>query len=204
MPDPPRAELLADGWMQAAGNLHSGVFPRQPKQRLLYKAAPGEQHITEVMPHFGDSAPFFGFERVPGPKVVEGKKGRWESVDLVFRRGNPVATAADAPTFRKDGSFKIMQIADLHLSVSEGECRDTDKSPCAGYSDTAAWLGEALDAEKPDMVVFSGDQLNGQKTSYNSLSVLAKFAEPVIARKIPWAPVFGTSPPLPRSSITSC
>lgn len=41
------------------------------------------------------------------------------------------------------------------------------------------------------MIVFSGDQLNGQKTSYDALSVLAKFAQPVIERKIPWAAVFG-------------
>jgi hypothetical protein len=41
--------------------------------------------------------------------------------------------------------------------------------------------------------VFSGDQLNGQETSYDSRSVLAKFARPVIDRKIPWAAVFGQS-----------
>lgn len=39
--------------------------------------------------------------------------------------------------------------------------------------------------------VFSGDQLNGQKTSYDTRSVLAKFARPVINRRIPWAAVFG-------------
>jgi hypothetical protein len=33
--------------------------------------------------------------------------------------------------------------------------------------------------------------LNGQKTSYDSRSVLAKFARPVIDRKIPWAAIFG-------------
>ncbi|BEI89611.1 uncharacterized protein CcaverHIS019_0209730 [Cutaneotrichosporon cavernicola] len=193
VPDPPPTELVADGWLQAPGNLRSGVFPRQPKLRLLYKieAQGKRQHITEVMPHFGDGAPFFGFERVPGGKVVDGKKGRWQSVDIVYRRGNPIAPAIEAPKFRIDGSFKIMQIADLHFSVGKGECRDTDKNPCAAYPDTAAWLAEALDAEKPDMVVFSGDQLNGQKTSYDSLSVLATFAEPVIARKIQWAAVFG-------------
>lgn len=43
------------------------------------------------------------------------------------------------------------------------------------------------------MVVFSGDQLNGQKTSYDSRSVLAKFAGPVIDRQIPWAAIFGMS-----------
>lgn len=48
-----------------------------------------------------------------------------------------------------------------------------------------------LDAEKPDLVVFSGDQLNGQETSWDPKSVLAKFARAVTDRKIPWAAVFG-------------
>lgn len=39
--------------------------------------------------------------------------------------------------------------------------------------------------------MFSGDQLNGQETSYDARSVLAKFAKPVIDRRIPWAAVFG-------------
>ena len=48
-----------------------------------------------------------------------------------------------------------------------------------------------LDAEKPDFVVFSGDQLNGQGTSWDARSVLAKFAKAVTQRGIPWAAVFG-------------
>ena len=84
--------------------------------------------------------------------------------------------------------------------------------PCVGDTDTLALIGEALDAEKPDLVVGScfdvadvdllwrlvlaslpltSDQLNGQKTSYDSRSVLAKFATPVIDRKISWAAIFG-------------
>lgn len=84
-----------------------------------------------------------------------------------------------------------MQIADLHFSVSSGKCRDTSKSPCDGDPDTLALIAHALDAEKPDMVVFSGDQLNGQDTSYDAKSVIAKYAQPVIDRKIPWAMIFG-------------
>lgn len=41
------------------------------------------------------------------------------------------------------------------------------------------------------MVVFTGDQLNGQGTTWDSKSVLAKFAVAVIERQIPWAAVFG-------------
>ncbi|KAK8847584.1 hypothetical protein IAR55_005443 [Kwoniella newhampshirensis] len=147
--------------------------------------------VTEIDVVYGDDDPFFGFERIQGGKVTETKVNKWESVDIAYRKGTPVAPRAKVPTFHADGAFKIMQIADLHYSVGNGECRDTDKSPCVGDPDTAAWLAEALDAEKPDLVVFSGDQLNGQQTSYDSRSVLAKFAKPVIDRQIPWCAVFG-------------
>ena len=40
-------------------------------------------------------------------------------------------------------------------------------------------------------MVFTGDQLNGQGTSWDPRSVLAKFATAVTDRKIPWAAVFG-------------
>ncbi|WVQ98259.1 hypothetical protein IAU59_005382 [Kwoniella sp. CBS 9459] len=150
-----------------------------------------EDFITEIDILYGDNDPFFGFERIKGGKVTPAKAGKWESVDVVFRRGNPVAPKAAVPVFQSDGTLKIMQIADLHYSVGSGTCRDTDKQPCVGDEDTAAWLAEALDAEQPDLVVFSGDQLNGQETSYDSRSVLAKFAKPVIDRKIPWTAIFG-------------
>ena len=45
--------------------------------------------------------------------------------------------------------------------------------------------------ENPDLVIFTGDQLNGQGTSWDPRSVLAKFATAVTDRKIPWAAVFG-------------
>lgn len=85
-----------------------------------------------------------------------------------------------------------MQIADLHYSVSRGSCRDTLLSPCEASDNlTNTLLGNALDIEKPDMIVFSGDQLNGQGTSWDSKSVLAKFAQAVTDRNISWAAVFG-------------
>ena len=52
-------------------------------------------------------------------------------------------------------------------------------------------MEHVLDVEKPDMVVFTGDQLNGQGTSWDPKSVLAKFATAVTERAIPWAAVFG-------------
>ena len=94
--------------------------------------------------------------------------------------------------FSRDGKFRILQVADLHFSVSRGTCRDTNISPCEGSDNlTSTLLAKVLDAERPDLVVFTGDQLNGQGTSWDTKSVLAKFAKVVTQRKIPWASVFG-------------
>lgn len=103
------------------------------------------------------------------------------------------APKAKPPHFNHSGKFKILQIADLHYSVSQGTCLQTKHEPCK-YGDVEtdkSLLSIALDAEKPDLVVFTGDQLNGQGTSWDSKSVLAKFAATVIDRNISWAAVFG-------------
>ena len=102
-----------------------------------------------------------------------------------------VAHLASPPRFHANGKFKILQVADLHFSVSQGECRDTGKSPCVGDVDTLSLMEKMLDEEKPDMVVFTGDQLNGQETSWDAKSVIAKVVGPVIDRKIPWTAIFG-------------
>jgi DNA repair exonuclease SbcCD nuclease subunit len=83
-------------------------------------------------------------------------------------------------------------VADLHYSVSQGICRDTLLDPCE-HSDnlTNSLVSHVLDLEKPDLVVFSGDQLNGQGTSWDARSILAKFARAVTDKGIPWAAVFG-------------
>lgn len=80
----------------------------------------------------------------------------------------------------------------MHFSVSPGVCRDSPISPCDGSDNlTSTLLAKVLDAERPDLIVFTGDQLNGQGTSWDAKSVLAKFAKVVTQRQIPWAAVFG-------------
>jgi len=106
----------------------------------------------------------------------------------------PVVAPPRVPAlhFSMDGQFKILQIADLHFSVDHGVCRDAQIGDCGNADDlTLALMGQTLDLEKPDMVVFTGDQLNGQGTSWDPRAVMAKFAGPVIDRKIPWAAIFG-------------
>lgn len=86
--------------------------------------------------------------------------------------------------------------------VGSGECRDVDPSTlpsgllnpnnaCHGDTITQTLLSQTLAAEKPSLVVFTGDQLNGQTTSWDAQSVLLKAISEVITAKIPWALVFG-------------
>ncbi|KAG9018004.1 hypothetical protein FRB90_012672 [Tulasnella sp. 427] len=59
------------------------------------------------------------------------------------------------------------------------------------WSFNKANIPVTLAAEKPSLVVFTGDQLNGQTTSWDAQSVLLKAIGETIAAKIPWALVFG-------------
>lgn len=45
--------------------------------------------INEIDVLYGDDDPFFGFERVQGGPVLKEEKGKWETVDITVRRGNP-------------------------------------------------------------------------------------------------------------------
>ncbi|KZT07407.1 Metallo-dependent phosphatase [Laetiporus sulphureus 93-53] len=148
--------------------------------------------VTELDVLFGDNQPWYGFEKLDTP-VLEGKAIiQRESVWLTYRRGVKPVPRAPPLHFTHDGRFKIMQIADLHYSVSAGTCRDTPLAPCSNSDNlTNTLLGRMLDVERPDLVVFTGDQLNGQGTSWDARSVLAKFARAVTQRGIPWAAIFG-------------
>ena len=105
VPDTLKSEL--ESWIQAEGDLHSGIWPKKDEMRLWYKLRDQDwsgtrsmdkkqdisygygDTITELDVVYGDAEPFFGFERVEGGKVLEASEGKWESVDIAFRRGNP-------------------------------------------------------------------------------------------------------------------
>lgn len=87
--------------------------------------------------------------------------------------------------FRPDGTFKIMQVADV---------QDTQHTA----PDTVAFLEAALAAEKPDLVIFTGDQLKGYGVSFRGGDQMEKvrtaienIIRPVEAAGIPFAVTFG-------------
>lgn len=144
-----------------------------------------------------------------GPDAVEPRPGWYLSKDplilsnpgdneearLTIRRGSEIL--ADKPILhvRKDGKFKILQVSDLHLSTGIGVCRDPEPplgkgGKCEADPRTLEFIRSALETEKPDLVVLSGDQINGE-TSPDSQSALFKFAHLFITHKIPFATIFG-------------
>ncbi|KAL0570041.1 Phosphatase dcr2 [Marasmius crinis-equi] len=187
-----------EGWQKASTSLRTGW--RAPPLFLWYHATksaaemtPEERDsmVTEIDILFGDDTPWYGFEKLD-PPTLAGEPGKWESTRISIRRGVKIPPRAPPLHFSREGKFKILQVADLHYSVSVGECRDVRFSPCSASDNlTSSLLSRILDVERPDLVVFTGDQLNGQDTSWDPKSVLAKFAKSVTDRKIPWAAVFG-------------
>ncbi|KAL8789422.1 MAG: hypothetical protein Q9213_001179 [Squamulea squamosa] len=105
----------------------------------------------------------------------------------------------DGPQIRleakKDGKFKIVQISDTHMVTGVGVCKDATDAQGQPLPESEAdpltvnFLGEILDAEKPDLVVFTGDQLHHDIA--DSQSAIFKVVAPLIERSVPYAAVFG-------------
>ncbi|GAA95593.1 uncharacterized protein L969DRAFT_101695 [Mixia osmundae IAM 14324] len=193
--------LASQGWTMAQGNLRSGVWPQQKGLRIWYLLKPyhsdlSDPPITEIDVLYGETAnsTLPGFTKLSS-RITEYEGAKRSGVDLVFRKGISTLPRKPDLTFTSDGKFRIMQIADLHFSVDRGTCRDvnTNATCDARGADrfTLDWLHDAIDTEQPDLVVLSGDQLNGQSTSYDALSVILKVANLFAHRTIPWTVVFG-------------
>lgn len=85
----------------------------------------------------------------------------------------------------RNGKFRIMQIA------------DTQEIPAVS-PDTIKLISAALDREKPDLVVFTGDQIKGyssffmgEKGKTNVESTIKKLIAPLEERNIPFTMTFG-------------
>lgn len=87
--------------------------------------------------------------------------------------------------FHPDGSFKILHITDIQDGVKMS-------------AETLDFFNAALDEAKPDLVVFTGDQIKGYSSSLkgsdaekNAKFIIDKIIEPVAKRNIPFALTFG-------------
>ncbi len=81
--------------------------------------------------------------------------------------------------FRPDRTFTIVQFTDTHWRNSE---------PADGQ--TAALMAAILDAEQPDLVVLTGDVIDGSHCR-DGAAAWRQAVTPMVERTVPWAAVFG-------------
>ncbi|KAH3987373.1 hypothetical protein HBI56_009570 [Parastagonospora nodorum] len=167
------------------------------KRSLKRHASDSNRAVTAVDILFGADAvePRPGWELVKNGALHLDSGNDSKDPRISIRRGPPVKHERPVPKIRKDGKFKIMQISDLHLSTGLGVCRDPEpKSLNGGQCDadprTLEFVERVLDEEKPDLVVLTGDQVNGG-TAPDVQSAMFKIIEPLAERKIPYAAIFG-------------
>ncbi|XP_030512814.1 probable inactive purple acid phosphatase 29 isoform X2 [Rhodamnia argentea] len=94
--------------------------------------------------------------------------------------------------FGEKGGFKIVQVADMHYGDGKTTpCRDLLPSQMAGCSDlnTTAFIRRMILAEKPDLIVFTGDNICSDAT--DAARSLEYAFSPAISAGIPWAAVLG-------------
>ena len=157
-----------------------------------------KEAVTAVDVLFGSDAaePRLGWKIRDTPLHLDAGPAGHE-VHLTIRSGRLQKIDPPTPRIRKDGKFKILQLADLHLSTGLGHCRDAEPANhnggnCDADPRTMAFVERILDEEDPDLVVLSGDQVNGD-TSPDPQTPIFKFAEPLVKRPnpIPYASIFG-------------
>ena len=172
----------------------AGLWLLRSKKR---HASDSQRVVTAVDVLFGSDA----VDPRPGWEVKD--RGLRIDIDpkapeprLTVRLGQPKMPARPTPRVRKDGKFKILQVSDLHLSTGLGVCRepvlpaDAPPGPCEADPRTLELVDRVLDEEKPDLIVLSGDVVNGE-TSPDAQTALFKAVEPVVRRGIPYAIIFG-------------
>ncbi|KAI9849641.1 MAG: hypothetical protein M1837_002766 [Sclerophora amabilis] len=171
----------------------AGIWLKRSAKR---HASDSQKAVTAVDLLFGADAvePRAGWE-IRDNSLLLDTAGEKHEARLTVRKGPPVSVERPIPRIGKDGKFKIMQVADLHLSTGLGKCRDAEPPEhnggrCDADSRTLDFVGTLLDQEKPDLVVLTGDQVNGE-TAPDAQSAVFKFAELFIVRKTPYATIFG-------------
>lgn len=104
------------------------------------------------------------------------KKISFVAIVLLFFCAISVAQTQPKLKFNCDGTFKIVQFTDTHIKWGK---KASDKA--------LNCITEVVDAEDPDFVIFTGDQVYSKGVE-NSLKALTA---PLVERGIPYAAIFG-------------
>jgi hypothetical protein len=142
----------------------AGLWIKRSSKR---KSSDSQEAVTAVDVLFGDDAieARDGWHITGTPLLLDVPDPR-HVAHLTIRRGSHHEPKKPQPRIGDNGRFKIMQVADLHLSTGTGACRDAipdtyHGGPCEADKRTLDFITKMMDEEKPDLVVLSGDQVNG-------------------------------------------
>lgn len=170
------------------------------KRSSKHRESDNHQALTAIDLLFGSDAveARLGWEMIPQNLLLDDMGTENQGAYMTVRRGAPVEPEKPALHVDANGKFKILQISDLHLSTGPGICREPEPpSPseaggghCEADPRTLAFVNLVLDSEQPDLVVLSGDQVNGE-TAPDAQSALFKFAAIATKRKLPYTTIFG-------------
>lgn len=126
-----------------------------------------KEAVTSIDVLFGDDAVEVrpGWAVVGTPLLLDAGS-KVPVAHVTIRRGAEQEPVKPAPRIADNGRFKIVQLADLHLSTGVGHCRDAlpedwNGGKCEADPRTLDFVVKVLDEEKPNLVVLSGDQVNG-------------------------------------------
>lgn len=101
--------------------------------------------------------------------------------------------AAQQLRFDENGQFKILQVADMHYADGKTTpCEDVFPNQMASCSDlnTTAFVIRMIRTEKPNLIVYTGDNIFGSDATNAVKSLDAAFSV-AIESNIPWAVVLG-------------
>lgn len=178
-----------EGWEKRSG----GIWLKRTARR---HASDSQSTLTSVDVLFGTDAvdPRLNWEIKDTPLLVDGLTEALEA-RLSIRRGFPAKPKKPSLRIGEDDRFKIMQLSDMHMSTGVGACRDpypalTGGQQCEADPRTLDYVERLMDEEKPDLVILSGDQVNGA-TSRDAATALFKSVKPMVDRRIPYAAIFG-------------
>ncbi|KAL2195081.1 Metallo-dependent phosphatase-like protein [Corynascus similis CBS 632.67] len=192
------AEAAGTGQHQHQHGRIEGVWESRPgglwiKRSNRRGVSDSKDAVTGLDVLFGDDA----YEARPGWEIkgtamlLNAGVGIPEA-HVTIRRGAEQGPPKPVPRIMDNGRFKIMQLADLHLSTGVGHCRDAlpEGEKCEADPRTLDFVEKILEEERPNMVVLSGDQVNGE-TAPDAQTAIFKYAHLLIKHKIPYASIFG-------------
>lgn len=138
------------------------------KRSTKRQSSDSKDAVTDVDVLFGDDAAEArdGWA-ITGTPLLLDTGGPLLNAHLTVRRGTPHEVKKPKPRIPDNGRFKILQIGDMHLSNGVGICREAipdsyNGGKCEADPRTLDFVIRILDEEKPDFVVLSGDQINGE------------------------------------------